>query len=60
MTSISNDILSISVAFKGAELQSLYHKQQKVEYMWSRRSGVLGQKESRSVSYSGRAKEEYV
>lgn len=35
MPSISNDFISISVATKGAELQSLYHKQHKLEYMWS-------------------------
>jgi galactose mutarotase-like enzyme len=44
MTSISNDILSISVAFKGAELQSLYHKQQKIEYMWSGDPAYWGKK----------------
>ncbi|GEO10342.1 aldose 1-epimerase family protein [Segetibacter aerophilus] len=35
MPSISNDYISIIVATKGAELQSLYHKQHKLEYMWS-------------------------
>jgi galactose mutarotase-like enzyme len=35
MPSISNDFISINVATKGAELQSLYHKQHKLEYMWS-------------------------
>ena len=35
MHSISNDTLSIEVADKGAELQSLYDKQHRLEYMWS-------------------------
>jgi galactose mutarotase-like enzyme len=35
MPSISNDILSIDVQIKGAELQSIYHKQHQLEYMWS-------------------------
>lgn len=35
MHSISNDILSINVVNKGAELQSIYHEQHKLEYMWS-------------------------
>lgn len=35
MYSISNNIISIQVANRGAELQSLYHKQHKLEYMWN-------------------------
>jgi galactose mutarotase-like enzyme len=35
MPSISNNTISIKVATKGAELQSLYHKQHQLEYMWS-------------------------
>lgn len=35
MHSISNNIISIAVADKGAELQSIYHKLHKLEYMWS-------------------------
>ena len=35
MPSISNDVITINVATKGAELQSLFHKQHKLEYMWS-------------------------
>lgn len=35
MHSISNDIISIEVSNRGAELQSLYHKQHKLEYMWN-------------------------
>lgn len=35
MPSISNDTISIKVVTKGAELQSLYHKQHQLEYMWS-------------------------
>ena len=35
MHSISNDIISIEVSNRGAELQSLYHKQHQIQYMWS-------------------------
>jgi len=35
MHSISNSTLSIKVADKGAELQSIYSEQYEVEYMWS-------------------------
>lgn len=34
MFSIENDQLKISMAAKGAELKSLYHKQYELEYMW--------------------------
>jgi galactose mutarotase-like enzyme len=32
---LSNDVLSIEIAGKGAELQSIYHLQNKLEYLWS-------------------------
>jgi galactose mutarotase-like enzyme len=35
MHSILNNIIAIEVSEKGAELQSIYHKQHKLEYMWS-------------------------
>lgn len=35
MPSISNDSISINVASRGAELQSIYHRQHQLEYMWS-------------------------
>ena len=35
MHSISNDIITITVADKGAELQSIYHQQNNLEYLWS-------------------------
>lgn len=35
MHSISNQIMSITVANKGAELQSIFHKQHNAEYLWS-------------------------
>jgi galactose mutarotase-like enzyme len=35
MPSISNDSISINVATRGAELQSIYHKQHQLEYMWN-------------------------
>jgi galactose mutarotase-like enzyme len=34
MISISNDILTIRVAKKGAELQSIFHQENQIEYMW--------------------------
>ncbi len=64
MYSISNDILAIEVASKGAELQSIYHKQNNLEYLWSgdpkywaKRSPVLfpivGELKNNSYSYKG-------
>jgi galactose mutarotase-like enzyme len=35
MHSISNGIITIQVANKGAELQSIYHHANQQEYMWS-------------------------
>lgn len=32
---ISNEIISIKIATKGAELQSIYHKQHQLEYIWN-------------------------
>ena len=32
---LSNEVLSIEIAAKGAELQSIYHLQNKIEYLWS-------------------------
>lgn len=34
MFTIENDQLKISIAAKGAELKSIYHKQHQLEYMW--------------------------
>ena len=34
MPSITNDLISINVATLGAELQSIYHHQHQLEYMW--------------------------
>ena len=31
---LSNEFLSVSIASLGAELQSIYHKEHKLEYMW--------------------------
>ena len=65
MPSISNDFISITVATKGAELQSLCHKQHQVEYMWSgdpaywgKHSPVLfpfvGELKNKTYSYHGK------
>lgn len=35
MHSIFNDTISIKVSEKGAELQSVYHQQNRLEYLWS-------------------------
>ncbi len=35
MHTLTNDLLTIQVATKGAELQSIFHQQHKLEYMWS-------------------------
>lgn len=35
MHTISNDQLSVQIASKGAELQSIYHRQNKLEYLWT-------------------------
>ncbi len=32
---LSNEVLSVEIAAKGAELQSIYHLQNKLEYLWS-------------------------
>ncbi len=34
MTILSNEILQVAIAVKGAELQSIYNKQTGLEYMW--------------------------
>ncbi|MCW3107140.1 MAG: aldose 1-epimerase family protein [Segetibacter sp.] len=65
MPSISNDTISIKVATKGAELQSIYHKQHKLEYMWSgdpaywgKHSPVLfpivGELKNKTYNYKGK------
>jgi len=64
MPSISNDILSVEVQLKGAELQSIYHKQHQLEYMWSgdplywgKQSPVLfpivGELKNKTYTYKG-------
>ncbi|HEX8356835.1 MAG TPA: aldose 1-epimerase family protein [Segetibacter sp.] len=44
MTSISNNVLSIQISSKGAELQSIYHLQNKLEYLWSGDADYWGKK----------------
>jgi galactose mutarotase-like enzyme len=66
MPSISNDLISITIASKGAELQSLYHKKNQLEYMWSgdpkywgKHSPVLfpivGELKDKTYDYKGKA-----
>lgn len=65
MYSISNDFISVKVAAKGAELQSIFHKQHRLEYMWSgdpsywgKHSPVLfpivGELKSKTYNYNGK------
>jgi galactose mutarotase-like enzyme len=65
MPSISNDSISIKVATTGAELQSIYHKQHQLEYMWSgdpafwgKHSPVLfpivGELKNKTYNYNGK------
>lgn len=65
MYSITNHIISIQVAPKGAELQNIFHEQNKLEYMWSgdpaywaKKSPVLfpivGELKNKKYSYDGK------
>jgi galactose mutarotase-like enzyme len=65
MPSISNNFISIGVATKGAELQSIFHKQHQLEYMWSgdpvywgKHSPVLfpivGELKNKTYQYNGK------
>jgi galactose mutarotase-like enzyme len=66
MPSISNDTIAIDVAIKGAELQSIYNKQNGLQYMWSgdpaywgKHSPVLfpivGELKNRTYRHKGKA-----
>ena len=44
MFSIENDDLVVAINPKGAEIQSIYHKQTKLEYMWSGDPAFWGKK----------------
>ena len=44
MASIENDFLKISATTKGAELDSIFHKQQQLEYLWSGDPAFWGKK----------------
>ena len=44
MYELSNDILSVSIQAKGAELQSIFNKDSKLEYMWSGDPAYWGKK----------------
>jgi galactose mutarotase-like enzyme len=65
MPAISNDLISIEVATKGAELQSIYHKQYDLEYLWNgdpafwaKKSPVLfpivGELKNKTYRYKGK------
>lgn len=41
---IENNILKVEIAAKGAELQSIYNKETKLEYMWSGDAAFWGKK----------------
>ncbi|WP_207492154.1 aldose 1-epimerase family protein [Aridibaculum aurantiacum] len=63
MHTISNEIIRIQVANKGAELQSIYNKQTSLEYLWSagpewpKKSPVLfpiiGELKNKQYTYNG-------
>lgn len=44
MIKIENDLLAVSINLKGAELQSIYHKQYQLDYLWSGDSAYWGKK----------------
>ncbi len=44
MTTLHNDVLQVVVAAKGAELQSIQHRQTKLEYLWSGDPAFWGKK----------------
>ncbi len=44
MYSLSNNLLTVSVSAKGAELQSIVHKENGLEYMWSGDAAFWGKK----------------
>jgi len=44
MFTIENDILTVNINPKGAELDSIYHKQNQLEYLWSGDPAVWGKK----------------
>lgn len=44
MYQLSNEFLQVSIASKGAELQSIYHTGTKLEYMWSADPAFWGKK----------------
>ncbi|MEO6001048.1 MAG: aldose 1-epimerase family protein [Chitinophagaceae bacterium] len=44
MFTIENDLLTVNVTSKGAELDSIYHKRNKLEYLWSADPTVWGKK----------------
>src|SRR4051812_2794466 len=68
MPSVSNDTIAIEVAIKGAELQSIYNKQNGLQYLWSgdpaywgKHSPVLfpivGELKNKSYLHKGKAYE---
>jgi galactose mutarotase-like enzyme len=44
MYTIGNEYIDVRVAAKGAELQSIFHKEKKLEYMWSGDPAIWGKK----------------
>ncbi len=44
MHTLTNNVITIQVAAQGAELQSIYHEQNKLEYMWSGDAAYWGKK----------------
>jgi galactose mutarotase-like enzyme len=44
MYQLSNDLLAVTIAAKGAELQSIFNTQTQLEYMWSGDAVFWGKK----------------
>ncbi len=58
MLTIQNELLKIDIKLKGAELDSIYHKQHQLEYLWSGDPAVWGKKSPLLFPIVGTLKED--
>lgn len=58
MLTIQNELLKIDINLKGAELDSIYHKQHQLEYLWSGDPAVWGKKSPLLFPIVGTLKED--
>lgn len=56
--SIESDILSVKIDTKGAELQSIYHKQRENEYLWNGDPAHWGRRSPLLFPFVGRLKDD--